>query len=116
MTLFTDRVESGLERALGAVALRQRVTAGNLANAMTPGYVAQRVDFEASLAAALRDGRPEAATATVVNSTAAGKLDGNNVDLETEVTEQQRSGLQYAALVEAANVKLGLLKAAIEGR
>ena len=116
MTLFTDRVESGVERALSAVSLRQRVTADNLANAMTPGYTAQRVEFEGSLAAAMEAGRPELAGATVVNSSAAAKLDGNNVDVEVEVIEQQRTGLQYQALVEAANVKLGLLKTAIEGR
>ena len=116
MTLFTDRVESGIERALSAVALRQRVTADNLANALTPGYTAQRVEFEASLSAAMGSGRPEQAQPTVVNSTAGRKLDGNNVDVEVEVTEQQRSALQYTALVEAANAKLGLLKTAIEGR
>jgi len=113
MTLFTDRVESGIERALTAVSLRQRVTADNLANAMTPGYTAQRVDFEGSLSAALQAGRPQEALATVVDSTEAAKADGNNVDVEVEVTEQQRTGLQYAALVEAANMKLGLLKTAI---
>ena len=116
MTLFTDRVESGIERALTAVSLRQRVTADNLANAMTPGYTAQRVDFESSLSAALEAGRPQDATPTVVDSTEAAKLDGNNVDVEVEVTEQQRTGLQYTSLVEAANMKLGLLKTAIESR
>ncbi len=116
MTLFTDRVQSGIEHALSGTSMRQRVTADNLANAMTPGYAAQRVEFEGSLASALRAGRPETMATTVRSSTQAPKLDGNNVDVEEEVTEQLRTGLQYQALVEAATHKLALLRTAIEGR
>lgn len=116
MTLFTDRVQSGVEHAMTAVSLRQRVTADNLANAMTPGYRAQRVDFEGSLADAMRAGRPESAATSLRTTSDAPKLDGNNVDLEEEVTEQLRTGLQYQALVQAANHKLNLLRTAIEGR
>ena len=116
MTLFTDRVESGIERALQGVSMRQRVTADNLANAMTPGYTAQRVDFESQLSEALRSGRASSSPLALRRTTDAAKLDGNNVNVEQEVIEQQRSGLQYQALVEAANHKLGLLKTAIESR
>jgi flagellar basal-body rod protein FlgB len=114
--MFTDGVTSGLERALSAVSLRQRVTADNLANTMTPGYTAKRVDFEASLGAAMQAGRPNDVAVTIRRTTDAAKLDGNNVNIEEEVTEQLRTGLQYQALVEAANHKLGLLKTAIETR
>lgn len=116
MTLFTSTVQSGLERALDGVALRQRVTATNLANAMTPGYTAQRVDFEQSLDRALRAGRPETAAPALRPTTDAARLDGNNVSLEQEVIEQQRSGVQYQALVELSSAKLALLKTAIESR
>lgn len=113
MSLFTDTVQGGVERALDAVSLRQRVTGDNIANAMTPGYGAQRVDFEASLSAAMRSGRPGEAPMTVRGTGEAARLDGNNV--EQEMAEEMRSGLQYQALVEAANHKLGLLKTAIQG-
>jgi flagellar basal-body rod protein FlgB len=116
MTLFTDRVEGGIERALQGVSMRQRVTADNLANAMTPGYTAKRVEFEATLGEAMRTGRAASAPVSQVTTTDAAKLDGNNVNVEQEVIEQQRTGLQYQALVEAANHKLGLLKTAIESR
>lgn len=116
MSLFTDRVEGGIERAMQGTSLRQRVTADNIANAMTPGYTAKRVDFEASLASAMADGRPGSAALAVTSTRDAAKLDGNNISIEDEVVEQQRSGLQFQALVEAANHKLGLLKTAIESR
>lgn len=114
MSIFTDRVQATVERALDGAALRQRVTADNIANAMTPGYRAQRVDFEASLSAALRAGRPDSATIAVRDSGGAAKLDGNNVNLEEEMTG--RNSLHYQALIEAANHKLGLLRTAMETR
>jgi len=116
MTIFTDRVQSTVERALDGTALRQRVTADNIANAMTAGYRAQRVDFEQSLSAALTLGRPELASAQIRDSGAAPRTDGNNVRIEDEVQEQMKTGLAYQALVEAASNKLGLLRTAIEGR
>ena len=116
MTLFTDRVQSTVERALDGTALRQKVTADNIANAMTPGYRAKRVDFEASLASALKAGRPEGAAPVVRDSGAGARLDGNSVRIEDEVQDQMKTGLTYQALVEAANHKLGLLRTAIEGR
>ena len=115
MSMFTDTVQSGVERALDAVAMRQRVTADNIANAMTPGYGAQRVDFEASLSAAMRSGEPEHAPVTVRGTGDAGRLDRNNVNLEQELQKEMRTGLQYQSLVEAANHKLGLLRTAIGG-
>ena len=116
MTLFTDRVQSTVERALDGTALRQKVTADNIANAMTPGYRAKRVDFEASLSSALKAGRPGEATVAVRDSGYAARIDGNSVRIEDEVQDQMKTGLTYQALVEAANHKLGLLRTAIEGR
>lgn len=38
-----------LKRALDLASLRQKVTAGNIANAQTPGFVPRHVDFEGEL-------------------------------------------------------------------
>jgi flagellar basal-body rod protein FlgB len=47
---FVDSNHSQLlARAMDSYTLRQRVTAGNIANADTPGYNKHRVDFEAEL-------------------------------------------------------------------
>lgn len=114
MTLFTDGVQSSLERALDGVALRQRVTSQNISNAMTPGYKAQRVEFEGALSDAIASGSGTAdVRPTVETSTAAGREDGNNVELETEATGLMRSGLQFEALVQATNYKLSLLRSAM---
>ncbi len=114
MTLFTDGVQSALERAMDGVALRQRVTAQNVANVMTPGYRAQSVSFESSLSAALETGQDPARTSlSVTDAGGAGDATGNSVDLATESTSMMRSGLQYEALVQATNYRLGVLRTAL---
>ena len=116
MTLFTDSVTAAYERGLTGVTERQRVTANNIANAATPGFIASKVDFEANLAAALEHGDPSRAGATISASGDAPGIDGNNVSVENEMTTMIRSGLQFDALVSALNYKFGLLRTAISSR
>jgi flagellar basal-body rod protein FlgB len=121
MALFTDGTTSAIERALDGVALRQKITADNIANVATPGYRAQRVDFEKALANAVNDAdgheiKPDDVATAIVDANTAQREDGNTVNLEGETTSLVKSGLQYDALVNAINFKLGLLRTAIEGR
>jgi flagellar basal-body rod protein FlgB len=114
MTLFTDGVQSALERAMDGVMLRQRVAAQNIANVMTPGYQASRVSFEANLAQALQaGGDPGDAALDVVPTGEESDARGNNVDLVGENTALMRSGLQYEALVQAANYRFTVLHKAL---
>jgi flagellar basal-body rod protein FlgB len=114
MTLFTDGVQSALERAMDGVMMRQRIAAQNIANVMTPGYQASRVSFEADLAAALSSGEdPAQASVDVSLTDAPSDARGNNVDLVGENTTLMRSGLQYEALVAATNYRYNVLQAAL---
>lgn len=111
-TLFTDQTIWAIERALTAASERQRVTSHNIANAVTPGFKAQRVDFEASLANALESDSFDAVISRRV-STEDGGLNGNNVSLEEESAELMRTEILYESLIAAENYKLGLIKSAI---
>jgi flagellar basal-body rod protein FlgB len=114
MTLFTDGVQSALERAMDGVMTRQRIAAQNIANVMTPGYQAAHVSFEDNLAAALSGGSsPGAADVDVTPTGDPSDARGNNVDLVGENTTLMRSGLQYEALVQAANYRFNVLHAAL---
>lgn len=114
MALFTDGVQSALERAMDGVMLRQRVAAQNIANVMTPGYQAQRVSFEDSLASALQTGDDPGSVALDVTPTGdQSDARGNNVDLVGENTTLMRSGLQYEALVQATNYRFTVLHKAL---
>ena len=53
--MIGDATSAALHAALSGLAQRQRVTADNIANINTPGFLAGRVDFESSL-----QGRPRA--------------------------------------------------------
>jgi flagellar basal-body rod protein FlgB len=114
MTMFTDGVQGALERAMDGVMLRQRVAAQNIANVTTPGYQAQQVSFEDSLANALSAGDDPSRTELSVTPTdAASDMRGNNVDLVGENTTMMRSGLQYEALVQATNYRFNVLHTAL---
>ena len=113
--MFDDGVTLALGRALDAVALRQRVNAHNIANVMTPGFRAQKVEFEQALAGAVAGGDPAAAQASVLETGASAREDGNNVELEVEQGSLLRSGLQFQAVAQAVSFKDALLRTAIKG-
>ena len=110
-----------VEELLSWTSKRQQALAGNVANMDTPGYRAQDYSFEQELAtidlstttanhiAPLKD---EAhARLHAVNSKV--KPNGNNVDLEREMTEITKNGLEYITLVQYLNQKIRTLRAAI---
>lgn len=110
---FTDPVGSVIHAALDGVALRQRVTADNIANIDTPGYRASSVDFESSLRAAISAGDPAAAEPAelLATDTPVG-ANGNNVDLRKETLSAVQSQFQYQMLTRATTDRGALLKAA----
>ena len=111
---MADPVQRGLEAALDGVALRQKVVAQNLANAMTPGYRSQRVDFEGALGKALQSGRdPRGSVASVGDAGRPARYDGNSVEPETENVELIRASLTYEALVEAASHRVRVMRSAL---
>src|SRR5205085_10724307 len=48
MTMIEDRTMTALHSALTGLSERQRVTADNIANINTPGFLAGRTDFESA--------------------------------------------------------------------
>ena len=80
--------------ALDGLALRQRAIANNIANVNTPGYTAKRVQFEDAIARSVAAGNG-AANATVERSLEPTRLDGNNVNLDTETLSNVDTVLRY---------------------
>jgi flagellar basal-body rod protein FlgB len=116
MQLFTDTTTSAIEWALAAQTERQRVISHNVANVNTPGFRAQRLDFEQSLGRALRRENVGRAEWTTTNAGGRVGLNGNDVNLEDETQALMKSSLHYDALVQAMNFKLGALRTAIGRR
>lgn len=74
---------AALTSALDGLSQRQRAIADNIANVNTSDYRAKVVSFERELAASVARGDGHVAP-TVSESTAATRLNGNNVELDTE--------------------------------
>lgn len=107
-----------LRRSLQAAALRQQVLANNIANANTPGFKRSRVEFETKLAEALRNGQPlEQVQPEIIQETnTIGRPDGNNVDIELEMSELAENQIYYSALTRSLNDHFARLKQVIDGR
>lgn len=111
--LWNDAVTEGLARSLDAAALKQKVTAQNIANLNTPGYKRSYVSFSAELGMAREKlslkrtdprhlpGKNAGAEPQVkVERWTSRRSDGNNVDLEQEMLDLVTNQLRYNALVQ----------------
>ena len=111
--MFSSVSFVALNSALDGLALRQRVIADNVANIQTPGYRAGRVSFEDSLRAAVAGGSG-AVTPTVGRSTGATRLDGNNVNLDTETLSNIEANLRYQLATQAVDGTFSKLRIAMK--
>ncbi len=130
--LFSDDAFRAGKIALNGLALRQEVIGQNLANVDTPGYRALSVSFEDALRRAMKDetnirlktnhplhlGASTPEVLFQVRPRAGGVLraDGNNVDIDVEMSQMVETGIRYQALTQAVSKKLLLLKSIATGR
>ncbi|HEY3315729.1 MAG TPA: flagellar basal body rod protein FlgB [Bacillota bacterium] len=111
-----------LERGLNASSLRNTVLADNLANVDTPGFKRSDVSFEGLLAEESRRSSNGSAgdgwqPKVVTDSTTSTRQDGNNVDVDAEMTKLAENTIYYDALVKQISSQFALLRSAItEGR
>lgn len=119
MGLF-DVTQIALERALSGSAQRQQLLANNLANADTPGFKRSDLNFHAALAGALANGASGSQLDALsfqpqTDTTSSMQADGNNVDVDTEMSNLSQNALDYESLVTVANARLKMLATAITG-
>ena len=109
-----DVTMSALKSSLDGLAQRQRVTADNIANINTPGFLAGRVDFESSLRGALSSGDdPSSSRAVVARSLEPTNTNGNNVNLDSETVTATETGLRYQLALNALDGKYNSLRTAL---
>jgi flagellar basal-body rod protein FlgB len=116
----TDRL---VRAAMSGLTSRQRTIANNVANVDTPNFKASEVRFEdvlrqaASRPSAIRSQAAldaSAARTTAIQNTAA-RGDGNNVDIEREMSLLGETTLTYSALTQTMSTRLGILRSVITG-
>jgi flagellar basal-body rod protein FlgB len=109
-----DPTQSILEAAMQGAEARQTVLTQNLANADTPGYQRQDVNFESALQSAVASGQPlNDLSFTSSTDNDASNPDGNGVDANQESAYIAQNGLQYEALTQLATTRDSILQAAM---
>jgi flagellar basal-body rod protein FlgB len=109
-----------VENLLDWTAKRQQTISANLANIDTPGYKAKDISFSEQMKAlSLEVTSPVHLETEKMNGLGVfevgtkEKQNGNTVDLDREMTELTKNGLQYVALVQFLNQKIRTLRSAI---
>lgn len=131
-----------LERALDASWARNEVISNNIANVDTPGYKRMDVNFDEYLRAAVNKSTISGVVSNSRNvsvngnsdndsdteslpklkvttdySTTSMRMDGNNVDIDSEATELAKNQILYNAYTTLLNKDYSMLRTAIrEGR
>jgi flagellar basal-body rod protein FlgB len=119
MRIFGPMIE-GIGQALDLYQARHRVLAENVANAETPGYRARDLDFGSALARAFEpteEPRTAEGAEPTVDAGATLKIDGNSVDLDTEMARLSENAFKIVALSQILARRYANLRAVItEGR
>lgn len=113
-----DATTDALATSIRMRQIRHNVTASNIANHETPGYKAQKVEFEEALAKSLELGGTDAGAMPVTaevydNPEVAMNNDGNTVDMEKEMSALAENSILYKSALQLINKKMAALKYAI---
>lgn len=117
-----------LDKAADASWLRNEAIANNIANVDTPGYKREDVTFQAELQKALKYSSHDTMDSKVKNlntrqleartykdySGYSYRLDGNNVDIDTENTMLAKNQLMYEGLLSSISQEFSNLQTAMK--
>ena len=116
-----------LDKAADASRIRENAIANNVANVDTPGYKRQDVDFQDILERKLKSTKYTSLQDAVNNvpldqlnsrvytdyGSYSYRLDGNNVDIDTENVELASEQLRYQTLTTTMSLEFSRLKSAM---
>lgn len=138
LEFFSSVADKFLRKGLDTAALRHQVISNNLANVDTPRFKRSEVRFEDALRAAMTPEPPglpmeitnprhlepqkkpsftEVQPEVVEIRETTGRLDGNNVDIDSEMAHLAENTLLYNTMAQLVSKRLGILRSVInEGR
>ena len=126
--MFDDPISLMLEKAVYGASLRHTAIVNNISNVNTPGYKRVDVDFKTSLHAAVKnlsEGRKGEALKSITTSapeilndkSSSVRLDGNGVDIDSEMTALAENTLEYSVYIKLLTKKFDSLRTVIsEGK
>ena len=117
-----------LSKTADAAWKRNEIIGNNISNVDTPGYKRQDIDFESQLRQALGNSRYETVDAKVAHLSGTElearvytdsanfsyRLDGNNVDIDTEGVTLAANQIKYNGLIDSIKQEFANLKMVIK--
>jgi flagellar basal-body rod protein FlgB len=137
--IFSSELYQVLQKSLNAASMQHQMISNNISNVDTPGYKRSEVVFQSKLNEVLgtqdksylpmtvthknhipivpnltiNDINPE----IVVNNETSLRTDGNNVDIDSEMTKLAENTAYYSSLAQLTSLKIGGLQSVIsDGR
>jgi flagellar basal-body rod protein FlgB len=127
MKLFSNTINN-LEQAINQSTAKQKVISNNIANVDTPNYKAQEIRFNKSLENEMQKlhatktnnkhfdfGTTSSGYQIITRNNTNYQHNGNNVDIDQEMTEMAKNQIQYNALIDRLSSKFHSLKTVIKG-
>lgn len=109
-----DNTQLALESAMSGSLMRQSLLANDLANADTPGFQPEDVNFQSTLQQAMSAGEsPSDVTFTPYTESQVTQSNGNGVDSDTVNADIAENGLLYDDLTQVAAAREGILETAM---
>jgi flagellar basal-body rod protein FlgB len=110
-TVMLDRMTASLERYMDLLSSRQKLVASNIANADTPGYKTQDIDFQFEFMSLVKGQRPETIEAQGLKE----KPDGNNVNIDREARLLAENQMRFNLAATLVRGQLKAVQSAIQG-
>ncbi len=93
---------------------RQKVISNNMANAETPGYIRQDLDFQKKLKEIVEGGDlsqlSDLKAKLVEDSSGAPRMDGNNVSISSEMNQLMQNGVFFNLLARAYTTRMSIIR------
>jgi len=103
---------------MSLLSVRQKLVASNIANADTPGYKTQDIDFRAEFAQQMQaqecGGPQTTGPQTIEPGGLAVKADGNNVSLDRESHMLAENAMRFQVASSLAQAELHAIRSAIQ--
>jgi flagellar basal-body rod protein FlgB len=106
-----ERVTEPLERYMDLLSTRQKLAAANIANADTPGYKAQDIDFQFEFTTLTTGQQPQILQTQGLTT----KSDGNNVDVDREARMLAENAMRFNVASTLVRGQLKTIQEAITG-
>ena len=104
-----DRLAGQLEHYMDLLSARQKLVASNIANADTPGYHTEDIDFQTEFRNAI-SGAPNVMDVAGLPM----RNDGNNVSLDRELRLLAENALRFNVAANLLRVQISSLRSAIK--